>query len=223
MQAGQFRRDLFYRLQVVEIRVPSLRERRTDIVILADHFLTRFVRETGRKIRGFTPAALKKMEQYEWPGNVRELRNVVERAVALGTGPTLDSPDIWLSSLEVMRHRPSRRPTAKITSRWLSTRSKSHTFSERSIHRMEQEPGRRHPTPVARRWIARSRPQPETCRIRFRRAPIQIFDPRSTAIIAPTIHAFSRHSPPATLATHSRSDSPDPPSTNHPRPHSHFL
>ncbi len=106
MQAGQFRRDLFYRLQVVEIRVPSLRERRTDIVTLANHFLTRFVRETGRKIRGFTPAALKKMEQYEWPGNVRELRNVVERAVALGTGPTLDSPDIWLSSLEVTAPPP---------------------------------------------------------------------------------------------------------------------
>ncbi len=89
LQAGAFRRDLFYRLQVVEIRVPSLRERKTDIVLLADHFLSRFVRETGRKIRGFTPAALKKMEQYQWPGNVRELRNVVERAVALGSGPKL--------------------------------------------------------------------------------------------------------------------------------------
>jgi transcriptional regulator with GAF, ATPase, and Fis domain len=107
LQAGTFRRDLFYRLQVVEIRVPSLRERRTDIVLLADHFLSRFVRETGRKIRGFTPAALKKMEQYDWPGNVRELRNVVERAVALGSGPTLDSPDIWLSSLEVSAPAPS--------------------------------------------------------------------------------------------------------------------
>ena len=107
LQAGTFRRDLFYRLQVVEIRVPSLRERSTDIILLADHFLSRFVRETGRKIRGFTPAALKKMEQYDWPGNVRELRNVVERAVALGSGPTLDSPDIWLSSLEVSAPAPS--------------------------------------------------------------------------------------------------------------------
>ena len=101
LQAGTFRRDLFYRLQVVEIRVPSLRERRTDIVMLAEHFLARFIKETGRKIRGFTPAALKKMEQYQWPGNVRELRNVVERAVALGSGPTLDAQDVWLSSLEV--------------------------------------------------------------------------------------------------------------------------
>jgi Nif-specific regulatory protein len=101
IQNGQFRRDLFFRLQVVEIRVPPLRERKSDVPILADHFLKRFIRETGRKIRGFTPAALRKMEDYNWPGNVRELRNVVERAVALGTGPLLDVNDIWLSSLEI--------------------------------------------------------------------------------------------------------------------------
>src|SRR5207253_8405603 len=100
LQAGTFRRDLFFRLQVIEIRVPSLRERRPDIPLLAEHFLKRFVRETGRKIRGFTTAAMKKMEEYDWPGNVRELRNVVERAVALGLAPTIDAPDIWLSSLE---------------------------------------------------------------------------------------------------------------------------
>jgi transcriptional regulator with GAF, ATPase, and Fis domain len=100
VRAGGFRRDLFFRLQVVEIRVPPLRERKSDIPLLAEHFLRRFVRETGRKIRGFTPAALRKMEEYHWPGNVRELRNVMERAVALGLGPTLDVGDIWLSSLE---------------------------------------------------------------------------------------------------------------------------
>jgi transcriptional regulator with GAF, ATPase, and Fis domain len=98
---SRFRRDLFFRLQVVEIRVPPLRARKSDVPILAEHFLRRFVRETGRKIRGFTPAALRKMEEYNWPGNVRELRNVVERAVALGTGPLLDVNDIWLSSLEI--------------------------------------------------------------------------------------------------------------------------
>jgi Nif-specific regulatory protein len=97
---GKFRRDLFFRLQVVEIRVPPLRERRGDVPQLADHFLKRFVRETGRKIKGFTPAALQKMEMYDWPGNVRELRNVVERAVALTVGPMLDAPDVWLSSLD---------------------------------------------------------------------------------------------------------------------------
>jgi Nif-specific regulatory protein len=94
---------------VVEIQVPPLRERKSDIPILAEHFLRRFVRETGRKIKGFTQAALKKMEEYSWPGNVRELRNVVERAVALGSGPMIDAADIWLSSLEVIQ------PTAAST------------------------------------------------------------------------------------------------------------
>ncbi len=101
LKEGRFRRDLFYRLQVVEIRVAPLRERRSDVAQLADHFLRRFTRDTGRKIRGFTPAAMKKMEEYHWPGNVRELRNVVERAVALGNGPFLDAKDIWLSSLDL--------------------------------------------------------------------------------------------------------------------------
>ena len=103
VHAGTFRRDLFFRLQVVEIQVAPLRDRRSDIPVLADHFLKRFVRETGRKIKGFTPAAMRKMEEYHWPGNVRELRNVVERAVALGMGPMTDAPDIWLSSLEAGR------------------------------------------------------------------------------------------------------------------------
>jgi DNA-binding NtrC family response regulator len=100
LQEGKFRRDLFYRLQVVEIIVPPLRDRPEDVPLLADHFLKRFVRETGRRLRGFTPSAIQKMEKYNWPGNVRELRNVVERAVALSRGPFLDSSDIWLSSLE---------------------------------------------------------------------------------------------------------------------------
>jgi Nif-specific regulatory protein len=103
VRAGTFRRDLFFRLQVVEIRVPPLRDRATDIPLLAEHFLKRFIRETGRKIRGFTPAALTKMQEYHWPGNVRELRNVVERAVALGNGPMIDAADIWLSTLEAGR------------------------------------------------------------------------------------------------------------------------
>jgi Nif-specific regulatory protein len=101
IQNNQFRRDLFFRLKVVEIRVPPLRERMSDLPKLAEYFLGRFVRETGRKIRGFAPAALEKMQVYDWPGNVRELRNVVERAVALGSGPLIDAGDILLSSLEI--------------------------------------------------------------------------------------------------------------------------
>jgi Nif-specific regulatory protein len=100
VRTGSFRRDLFFRLQVVEIRVPPLRDRPADVPVLAEHFLQRFVREMGRRIKGFTPAALAKLRDYHWPGNVRELRNVIERAVALGTGPLLDADDLWLSSLE---------------------------------------------------------------------------------------------------------------------------
>jgi Nif-specific regulatory protein len=101
VRTGTFRRDLFYRLQVVQLDVPPLRDRLDDVPLLADHFLKKFVRETGRKIKGFTPSALDKLKGYRWPGNVRELRNVVERAVALGSGPQLDSADIWLSELDV--------------------------------------------------------------------------------------------------------------------------
>jgi transcriptional regulator with GAF, ATPase, and Fis domain len=101
VRAGSFRRDLFFRLQVVQIDVPPLRDRLDDVPLIANHFLKRFVRETGRKIRGLTDDALQKLTSYRWPGNVRELRNVVERAVALGTGPTLDASDIWLSEIDI--------------------------------------------------------------------------------------------------------------------------
>ena len=101
IKEGKFRRDLFYRLQVVDILVPPMRERHDDVPLLAEHFLKRYSRETGRKIRGFSPAALARMTQYDWPGNVRELKNVVERAVALARRPVLDVDDILLSSLEV--------------------------------------------------------------------------------------------------------------------------
>jgi transcriptional regulator with GAF, ATPase, and Fis domain len=101
VRAGTFRRDLFYRLQVVQLDVPPLRERLDDVPLLADHFLKKFARETGRKMKGFTDAAMTKLKEYRWPGNVRELRNVVERAVALGSGPMVDAADIWLSELDL--------------------------------------------------------------------------------------------------------------------------
>jgi Nif-specific regulatory protein len=110
LRDGKFRQDLFFRLQVVEITVPPLRERREDVAQLAEHFLKRFVLETGRKIRGFTPAAMLKMQDYHWPGNVRELRNVIERAVALSRAPILDVADIWLSSLDIHGPAPNFSP-----------------------------------------------------------------------------------------------------------------
>lgn len=100
VRAGTFRRDLFFRLQVVQLDVPPLRERLDDVPLLAEHFLKRFSRETGRKFKGFTAAALDKLQSYHWPGNVRELKNVIERAVALVPGPLIDAVDIWLSHLD---------------------------------------------------------------------------------------------------------------------------
>ena len=112
---GKFRRDLFFRLQVIELRLPPLRERKSDIAMLADHFLKRFARETGRRPRGFAPAALAKLESYDWPGNVRELKNVIERAVALGRGVQIEGGDIWLSTLDLHVPPAAREPFEPIS------------------------------------------------------------------------------------------------------------
>lgn len=87
--AGRFREDLFYRLNVVDIVVPPLRERREDILPLAERLLVFFARQNHRRILGFTDAAQAALQQYPWPGNVRELRNVIERAVLLASGETI--------------------------------------------------------------------------------------------------------------------------------------
>ena len=96
---GRFRRDLFFRLRVLEIIVPALRKRQEDIPLLADFFLEKFNAETGRKIRGFTAAAKEQLLNYLWPGNVRELKNVVERAVVLCRGQEIDVEDLLLTKL----------------------------------------------------------------------------------------------------------------------------
>jgi Nif-specific regulatory protein len=97
--AGGFRRDLYFRLKVVEIMVPPLRRRPEDIEPLAAHFLEKFAAETGRRLRGYTPEALEALRSYHWPGNVRELRNAVERAVVLAPGEWIDVSDVSLSHL----------------------------------------------------------------------------------------------------------------------------
>ena len=96
---GEFRRDLYFRLKVVEIIVPPLRRRPEDVEAIARHFLDRFAGETGRQIEGFTPAALQAMRAYHWPGNIRELRNCVERAVVLAQQAWIDVHDVALSHL----------------------------------------------------------------------------------------------------------------------------
>jgi len=87
--AGRFRQDLFYRLSVVAVRIPPLRERRQDIPLLATRFAQRAAVEVGKEVQGFAPEALDILERHEWPGNVRQLQHAVDRAVILSTEPVL--------------------------------------------------------------------------------------------------------------------------------------
>jgi Nif-specific regulatory protein len=96
---GRFRRDLYFRLRVLEIMVPPLRKRPEDITELSHYFLQKFNSETGRKIRGYAPQAMELMRKYRWPGNVRELKNVVERAVVLARSEFIEPEDLTLSKL----------------------------------------------------------------------------------------------------------------------------
>jgi len=94
--ARKFRDDLYYRLNVVTILIPPLRERRADILPLANYFLRRFSGELSKKIKGFTPEAERVLEHYGWPGNIRELRNTVERSVLLSEQDMVRSEDLFL-------------------------------------------------------------------------------------------------------------------------------
>ena len=104
VEDGDFRKDLYFRLQVAEITAPPLRDRRDDIELLAKAFLHRFVQKTGRVITGFTEQAIQKLREYHWPGNVRELQNTIERTVILCRNEVVRDTDIQLSGLS---HRAS--------------------------------------------------------------------------------------------------------------------
>ena len=99
---GKFREDLYYRLCVVDIRMPALRERPGDIPILAAHFLKMFNEKDGRSFEGFEPEAMDALQRYDWPGNVRELRNAVERMVVLARGPRIGLGDVPRDIAEAM-------------------------------------------------------------------------------------------------------------------------
>jgi DNA-binding NtrC family response regulator len=100
LEDGTFREDLYYRLNVVPIDIPPLRDHKEDISALANLFLARFVKESGRakEITGISPAALQLLMGHYWPGNVRELQNVIERASALASGDRLEAADIQLDA-----------------------------------------------------------------------------------------------------------------------------
>src|SRR6202050_2966090 len=94
---GKFRQDLLYRLNVVPIEIPSLRERTADIPLLVDYFIDRFGKKAGKKFRRIDKRTLKLFQAYDWPGNVRELQNVIERAVILSDGDTFSVDETWLT------------------------------------------------------------------------------------------------------------------------------
>jgi formate hydrogenlyase transcriptional activator len=89
----RFRADLYYRLNVLPIRIPPLRERREDIEPLAEHFVSHFGRRMGKKFRGLSQGSLTRLQRYDWPGNIRELQNVIERACVLAKGNVVEVPD----------------------------------------------------------------------------------------------------------------------------------
>ncbi|HEX7528666.1 MAG TPA: sigma-54 dependent transcriptional regulator, partial [Thermoanaerobaculia bacterium] len=94
IEAGRFRQDLYYRLSVVTVEIPPLRERRDDIPLLVERFRDLFAKEHGKPVTGVTPAALAALVGYAWPGNVRELKNVLESAILFASGPRIDLHDL---------------------------------------------------------------------------------------------------------------------------------
>jgi DNA-binding NtrC family response regulator len=93
-ERGEFRQDLFFRLNVITVELPPLRDRHGDIPVLAEHFLRQFNKSSGKRLDGFSPEALRCLERHSWPGNVRELMNTIERAVVLTDGPLITQGDL---------------------------------------------------------------------------------------------------------------------------------
>jgi two-component system, NtrC family, response regulator AtoC len=112
---GRFRADLFFRLNVVRLVVPSLRERPDDVPSLTAHFIARFNQEQGRNVRGVSPAAMALLQAYPWPGNIRELRNVIERAFILHAGPDEIRPEHLTPEVRrAQAPRPKERPSSPV-------------------------------------------------------------------------------------------------------------
>jgi len=105
--SGEFRRDLFYRLNVFPLHIPSLRERREDILLLAKYFIERYAANSGKRIRSVDKRTVELLEAYRWPGNIRELQNVIQRAIILCDGDIFSVEDGWLRSTSESRYDPT--------------------------------------------------------------------------------------------------------------------
>ena len=149
LEEGTFREDLYYRLNVVAIDIPPLRDHKEDIPALANFFLERSLANPAKPITGITPEAMKKLMDYHWPGNVRELQNIIERGVTLSAGTTLDAADIYLDDPPAPRRfRHAARPSPRHDARTMGRRNHSRSPPPRQ---RQQEPGRPRPRPFAQR------------------------------------------------------------------------
>jgi DNA-binding NtrC family response regulator len=120
VRQGKFREDLYYRLAVIPIRIPSLKERPEDIPLLAEHFLKRAAAGMGKEMEGFDEEALKWLHEHNWPGNVRELENVVERAATLAKGPVITRDDLRIEFTPGSSGEPGVRPSlAEVESQYI--------------------------------------------------------------------------------------------------------
>jgi transcriptional regulator with PAS, ATPase and Fis domain len=109
---GRFQEDLFYRLNVIPIALPPLRERREDIPALVEHFVHKHAQRTGRRIERIDESVLTALQRYDWPGNVRELENTIERAVVLSVGPVMTTQSV--SVLGAVTPQPTSLPSLKL-------------------------------------------------------------------------------------------------------------
>src|SRR5215211_5618638 len=130
MEEGRFREDLYYRLHVITIQLPSLRERKDDVPLLAQHFLEKYGEENGKIGMELTPDALDLLMEYDWPGNVRELENVIERAVVLCPGTRIDTD---LIPEHVRTSRPFQIPTFVVPPEGISFKEVTSDFEKRLI------------------------------------------------------------------------------------------
>ncbi len=132
VEQGAFRKDLYFRLSVVNLKLPPLRERREDIAVLAEHFLERLHRETGVS-HVFSEDAVRLMTEYDWPGNVRELENAIERACALSSGPVLHMADLPTQLQDFRAHRrEANPPSAGEAGDWLDA-GRKHASADDAI------------------------------------------------------------------------------------------
>ena len=104
IRSGRFREDLYFRLSVIPIFVPPLRERQEDIPLLADHFMEELAREYGRRVKSLDPGAVSVLQHYPWPGNVRELRNVIERLMIMVPGDSISPSDLGFLDPDAASH-----------------------------------------------------------------------------------------------------------------------